>query len=70
MLPYQQIRIGDQYRNPFLYPVGNIYTVLEKDNDEKMVKVQAVCSKTYKNIGSPFWVKNTNRVFSESWRVE
>jgi len=68
MLPITEIHVGDQYENPFLRPNGLTFVVLEVNKDEKMIKVQAI-NQYAQEIGKAFWKKNTDRMFSENWRV-
>ena len=68
MLPISEIYVGDQYENPLFRPNGVTYVVVAVDKTTKMVKVQAV--NPFKGvIGKPFWRRNTDRMFSEDWRV-
>ena len=69
MLPITEINVGDQFENPFLRPSGLTYVVIDINKSEKMAKIQAMDRKSLKNIREPFWKKNTDRMFSESWRV-
>lgn len=69
MLPISEINIGDQFENPLLKPHGATFLVIDINKEEKMVKVQAFSSKRLENMGEPFWKENTDRMFSESWRV-
>lgn len=68
MMPINQINIGDMFQNP-LFPDGNIYVVEDINKEEKMIKVQAYSFNSYKPILKPFWKKNTDRMFSENWRI-
>ena len=68
MIPISQINIGDMFQNP-LFPDGNIYVVEDINKEEKMIKVQAYNFYSFKPILEPFWKKNTDRMFSESWRL-
>jgi hypothetical protein len=68
MMPISEIHVGDQYENPLFRPDGVTYIVLEVNKVEKMVKVQAV-DKHGKMLLKPFWKRNTDRMFSEDWRV-
>jgi len=68
MLPVTEIYEGDQYENPLLRPNGCAFVVIEIDRGEKMIKVQPVNSRG-KLVGKPFWKKNTDKMFSENWRV-
>ena len=56
------------FQNP-LFPDGNIYVVEDINKEEKMIKVQAYNFYSFKPILEPFWKKNTDRMFSESWRL-
>jgi len=69
MLPISEINIGDQFENPVHRPWGLAFIVLDINQDEKMVKVIAFDRTTQKNVREPFWKKNTDRMFCESWRV-
>ncbi len=68
MMPISEIYVGDQYENPLFRPDGTTYVVLDINKAEKMVKVQAI-SPRGQEIGKPFWKRNTDRMFSEDWRV-
>ncbi len=67
MIPISQINIGDIFQNP-LFPDGNLYVIEDINKEEKMIKVQAYNFYSFKPILDPFWKKNTDRMFSESWR--
>jgi hypothetical protein len=67
MLPMSEIKNRDQFQNP-LFRDGIIFVVEDINQREKMVKVQAFSIGTCRPIGSPFWKRNTDRMFSESWR--
>jgi hypothetical protein len=69
MMPMKEINIGDVYENPLLYPNGLMWIVVEKNDKDKMVKVQAVSSVNSKEVGKPIWKRNSDRMFSESWRT-
>lgn len=72
MMPFSEIHIGDIYSDPYYrFGLGWVwYVVAEKNKEEKMIKVQAV--NPFKapggEIGKPFWVKSSDRMFCESWR--
>lgn len=68
MLPIDNIRTGNQFQNP-LFPDGVIFCVEEVNYKEKMVKVQPYSFKSCCPFGKPFWKKNTDRMFNESWRI-
>lgn len=68
MLPISKIKVSNMFQNP-LFRDGVVFVVEEINISEKMVKVQGRSFETYKPISKPFWVKNTNRMFSESWRI-
>jgi hypothetical protein len=68
MLPITEINIGDQFENPILRPAGLTFVVIDIKADEKMVKIQGI-KNDGQVIGKPIWKKNTDRMFSESWRV-
>ena len=67
MIPISQIKIGDMFQNP-LFPNGNIYIV--EDIKGKMIKVQAYNFYSFRPISRPFWKKNTDQMFSESWKLK
>jgi hypothetical protein len=69
MLPITEINVGDQFENPMLRPDSLTFIVMKINKLEKMIQVQSFNSKKLKNVGSPFWKKNTDRMFSENWRV-
>jgi len=68
MLPITEINIGDQFENPLLRPSGLTFVVIDINKSEKMVKVQAI-DQNANLIREPFWKKNTDKMFSENWRV-
>lgn len=71
MMPFSAINDGDLFANPLWVhcnPPGNIYRVEEINRTEKMIKIQTYNGRTCTPFGKPFWTKNTNRMFSESWR--
>ena len=68
MLPITEINLGDQFENPILRPTGLTFVVIDIKTDEKMVKIQGI-KNDGQVIGKPIWKKNTDRMFSESWRV-
>jgi hypothetical protein len=69
MLPISQIKVGDMFQNPMFRGTGVIFAVEEIELKEKMVKIQSYSYKDYKPIMHPFWKKNTDRMFNESWRM-
>jgi hypothetical protein len=69
MMPFSKINVGDMYVNPMHSGDGCEYIVLEKEEKEKMILVQSVSPKTGEAILQPFWKKNSDRIFQESWRV-
>lgn len=72
MIPYNQINISDTFSNPlyrgFGANSGIHFVVVEKNDDDKMVKVQPVDHKTLEPFGACIWKRHTDRMFSESWR--
>lgn len=71
MLPISEIAVGDLFANPLWvdsYPPGVIFRVEKTVPNEKMIQVQAYNGDNGKTIMKPFWKKNTDRMFSESWR--
>ena len=67
MMPITEINKGDLFQNPLTKI--NIYVVIDKNEKERMIKLQAFAEKDMKEIGKPFWKKNTDRMFSEGWRI-
>lgn len=67
MLPIDNIRTGNQFQNP-LFPDGVIFYVEEVNYKEKMIKIQSYSFNSCRPVGKPFWKKNTDRMFNESWR--
>lgn len=63
MRPISDINIGDQYQRS--YPFELIWSVLEIEKNEKMVKIQGFSSKTVNEVGRPIWTKNTNSIFNK-----
>ena len=71
MIPISQIQTGDLFSNPLFSNTtvpGLVYRVEDVNADEKMLLVQAYSGIDQKIIGKPFWKRNTDRIFSESWR--
>lgn len=71
MIPISEIHEGDMFANPLyvnMNPQGNIYRVEKVSIPEKMVLVQTYGGSNLQPIMAPFWKKNTDRMFSESWR--
>lgn len=71
MMPISEIHEGDLFANPLwanANPQGNVYRVEKINIAEKMVLVQAYAGSTMSPLMKPFWKKNTDRMFSESWR--
>lgn len=60
MRPYKDINIGDIYQR---YSWGNEYVVLNKDDDEKMVEIQAIDNKG-NLVLRPFWKTNRDSIFN------
>jgi len=67
MLPISQIKEGDYFQNP-MFKDSLWWVVEEVVPSEKMVKVQGYGFNDGNPVGKPFWKKNTDRLFSESWR--
>ena len=68
MIPYSRIKIGDVFSDPYGY--GRVdYHVIDKDDKEKLIEKQGYGGTTRMIIGHPFWKRNTNSTFKESWRV-
>ena len=71
MLPISEIHEGDMFANPMFVNdriQGNIYRVEKVNVPEKMVCIQAYGWANLEPLMAPFWKKNTDRMFSESWR--
>lgn len=71
MLPISEIKEGDMFSNPLWVnsnPQGNVYRVEKVNVKEKMVLVQTYGGSNLEPLLKPFWKKNTDRMFSESWR--
>jgi hypothetical protein len=69
MIPISQIKEGDLFQNPMFHD-GVIFAVIEVELKEKMVKIQSYSYKDFKPIMHPFWKKNIDRMFNESWRMK
>lgn len=67
-MPIDKINVGDQYQNP-MFRDGVIFVVEEVSAKDRMVKVQSYSFQACKPFMKPFWKKNTDRMFSESWRI-
>lgn len=71
MMPISEIKDGDQFSNPlFRYDqiLGVVFSVEKVNEPERMVLMQARNPYTGDPIDRPFWKKNTDRMFSETWR--
>jgi len=60
MRPYKNIKIGDMYQR---YQGGLELVVLEKDNDDKLIKVVGVSIKC-DSIGQSFWKSYKDSLFN------
>lgn len=73
MMPFSEINLHDVYSNPMHRDYGSLsgleYVVVEKNESERLVKVQPVAFSTGKPFGKPMWKKSSDRMFSEAWRV-
>lgn len=73
MMPMTEINIGDIFLNPMHRGFGKLsglqWCVVEKNDAERMIKLQATRFETGEPFGHPIWKKNKDRMFSESWRV-
>jgi hypothetical protein len=68
MMPISEIHIGDIFQNPFLGRDSLTYCVTDVNKLEHLVQVQPY-DRHCKESGKPFWKKNTDRMFTESWRL-
>lgn len=68
MMPISQINIGDIFQNPMYGYEGLMWAVEEVNIKEKMIKIQAYNTKTGLPYSRPIWKKNSDRMFTESWR--
>ena len=68
MIPISQIKEGQQFKNP-MFKDSLIFFVEEVNSEEKMIKIQSYSFQSCLPIGPAFWKKNTDRMFSESWRL-
>jgi hypothetical protein len=59
MRPYKDIQIGDVYQR---IGQGITWTVIEKDDDEKMVAIS--CSYKHPTYPDPIWRRNTDPIFN------
>ncbi len=71
MLPMCEINEGDQFQNPFLGSgLGSlVWVVIGKNEEEKMIQLQAIKERDASPVGKPIWKKNTDRMINESWRI-
>ena len=67
MMPISEIHEGDIFQNP-LFPGGVLFYAEKVNIKEKMILIQPHYCKTGMAFGKPFWKKNTDRMFSESWK--
>lgn len=71
MMPLSEINIGDVFSNPMHRGFGNLsglewYVADKKDG---MVKMQPMSYFGDTTVLKPIWKRNSDRMFSESWRV-
>ena len=70
MSPISKIKEGDIYCNPYTGLSGVQYIVIEVNIPEKLVLVQGYSpAPNCKPVYNSFWKKNSNRMFSPSWKV-
>lgn len=73
MMPFSEINIYDKFQNPMHRGFGELsgleWMVIEKNEKEKLVKVQGCSYATGDLIGAPIWKKPSDRMFSDSWKV-
>ena len=68
MMPYSEIKIDDIYVNR-LSESGHVgYLVIDKNKEEKMIKLQPVNLQTLMPFMNEFWKKSQDRLFSEGNR--
>ena len=68
MIPIREINEGDQFQNPFLGS-GLVWVVVGKNEEERMIQLQAIKERVSSPVGKPTWKKNTDRMINENWRV-
>lgn len=72
MIPISMIKEGDMFSNPLfvrMNPPGVIWRVEAINVKEEMVLVQAYSGSNMDAMkNSRVWKKNTDRMFSETWR--
>jgi len=69
MIPINEIKEGDLFSNPLFLPhVGVVYRVERVSVKDKMVLLQGHSGTTGKPVLGLCWKRNTDRIFSESWR--
>ena len=71
MMPYKDIKIGSTFSNPLHRGYGSLsglwFHVIDKNDDEKMIKIQAASFATGLPFGKPFWKSYRDRMFSLAW---
>lgn len=71
MIPMNEINIGDMFTNPLHKGLGKysglLWRVEDKNEKEKMVKLQAYKFSDHSLFSNPIWKKNTDRMISEDW---
>lgn len=65
MMPFDEIKVGDVYRTN----TGSEWTVLDKNKEERMVKVIMINTRLPETLNKPFWLKSKSAMFSERNRV-
>ena len=73
MIPISQIKVGDVFSNPLFRNLGKLsgieWRVVEIEKDDKLIKLQAHSYESCLPFGIPVWKRNTDRIISESWRI-
>lgn len=67
MIPFKDIKIGDMYKRG--YPWTLEWLVLDKNTEEKMIKIVACTSNTSPSFNKPFWKSYRDKLFSLPNRV-
>ena len=71
MIPFDDIKEGDVFRDPIFGSKGLLYLVEQKNDKEKMIYLRAYKNETMEPVPGlkGFWKKNTDRIFSDFWKV-
>ena len=73
MMAMSEINEGDTFSDPKRRELGALsgleWVVIEKDEKENMIRVQAMSTIDGSPFRQPIWKKISDSMFCESWRV-